>query len=135
VVVRDALDLFRQALQVRPNYSNARFNLATSLAEGKLEEAAEHFRLILRAVPDDRGRATDGGADRDRWGCHIGGQAGGRRESYRELVSRTGNADLRNTSERSWRARAMLWAPSQTRGGAEDRSFPSVRSAELERMR
>ncbi len=45
---------FREALQLDPDYSNARYNLARTLAaEGDLEGAATEYRLFLKEQPDD----------------------------------------------------------------------------------
>ena len=42
------------ALQARPDYASARFNLATALAKsGRIDEAVENLRKILAANPDD----------------------------------------------------------------------------------
>jgi len=50
---REALEEFRAALRVQPDYLNARYNLAMALANfGKLEEAIENFRIVAAAYPD-----------------------------------------------------------------------------------
>jgi tetratricopeptide (TPR) repeat protein len=48
-----AVDQFRQALQLNPNDASARFNLAALLAElGQNEEAISHFQQAIRVRPD-----------------------------------------------------------------------------------
>jgi tetratricopeptide (TPR) repeat protein len=50
----DAIGQFELALQERPDYASARFNLATALAKsGKIDEAIANLRQILAANPDD----------------------------------------------------------------------------------
>lgn len=50
----EATQQFRQALALRPDYPNARFNLANALVKaGKLDEAITEYRRILEANPDD----------------------------------------------------------------------------------
>ena len=52
----DAIAFYRSALQIRNDYTNARYNLANALAaKGEnLEEAAESYRLVIRLNPEDR---------------------------------------------------------------------------------
>jgi len=50
----DAIPEFERALQARPDYASARFNLATAQAKtGKIDEAIENLRKVLAANPDD----------------------------------------------------------------------------------
>jgi formylglycine-generating enzyme required for sulfatase activity len=52
--VEEALEQFRSALRIDPDYGNARFNLANGLAaQGKLDEAAANFRQVIAAEPED----------------------------------------------------------------------------------
>ena len=51
---REAIQQFRAALALQPNYANARFNLARTLATtGHLDEAASDFVALITAEPDD----------------------------------------------------------------------------------
>jgi Tetratricopeptide repeat len=50
----EAIGEFRSALELRADYSNARFNLANGLVKaGRREEAVEEYRRILEKQPDD----------------------------------------------------------------------------------
>ena len=131
----DALDLFRQALQIRPDDSNARFNLAASLAEqGRLQEAAENFRQILAAGPDDREAREQlmaaliaiGGA------AVSEGRLPAAAESYRELVGLDPrNADLRNNFGTILaRTGDITGAIAQFEAALEDRPWAPGRAAE-----
>lgn len=49
----DAMQEFRLALRARPDYLDARYNLALALAKsGKWDEAIENFRVVAAAYPD-----------------------------------------------------------------------------------
>jgi tetratricopeptide (TPR) repeat protein len=88
--VDDALEQFRRALRIQPNYTNARYNLANALAiQGHLEEAAANFRLVLTTAPEDRNSREQLSAVLLRIGTAA--VSAGRYEmaadSYRELVA------------------------------------------------
>ena len=52
--ISEAIEQFRLALKLRPDYQNARYNLARALIKsGRLEEAADLFRQVVAAYPDD----------------------------------------------------------------------------------
>ena len=49
-----ALDFFYRALKLDPFFTDARLNLAFSLAEtGKIEEAIENYKIVLNENPED----------------------------------------------------------------------------------
>ena len=49
----EAIERFRPALKIRPDYADAYFNLGNALfQQGKLAEASDHFRQALRLKPD-----------------------------------------------------------------------------------
>ena len=51
---QEAMEQFRIALSLRPDYPNARFNLGNALVKsGKLEEAIGEYKKILETNPDD----------------------------------------------------------------------------------
>jgi tetratricopeptide (TPR) repeat protein len=51
---REAIQQFRAALALQPNYANARFNLARPVAKtGHFDEAASDFVTLITAEPDD----------------------------------------------------------------------------------
>jgi tetratricopeptide (TPR) repeat protein len=50
----EATEQFRQALALRADYSNARFNLGNALVKaGRLDEAIGEYRRILETTPED----------------------------------------------------------------------------------
>ena len=52
--IAEAITQFRLALEERPDYGNARYNLARVLARsGKLDEALDNFRQVVAAFPQD----------------------------------------------------------------------------------
>lgn len=52
-LTEQAIDKFRQVLQMSPNYSRAHYNLAALLdGQGKAGEAIDHYRRALRIDPD-----------------------------------------------------------------------------------
>jgi len=47
----EAIEHYRQALAIKPDYAEAHYNLGAALAaRGRLDEAAEHFQKALRAA-------------------------------------------------------------------------------------
>lgn len=51
----EAIEQFRLALKLRPDYENARLNLGRALLRaGKLDEAIEDCRQVIAVFPDDR---------------------------------------------------------------------------------
>jgi len=51
--LEEAIDHFRQALQIEPTYANAHYGLGIALAmRGESEEASDHFRSALRTQPE-----------------------------------------------------------------------------------
>lgn len=52
--VTEGMQQFRLALKLRPDYDNARYNLARALIKaGRQDEAIELFRQVIRTYPDD----------------------------------------------------------------------------------
>ena len=52
--INEVMEQFRRALQIKPDYANARLNLASMLmAQGKFDEAKQHYRQILQFNPND----------------------------------------------------------------------------------
>jgi tetratricopeptide (TPR) repeat protein len=52
---QDSLNWFERALQSRPKYSKARFNMAITLFDqGKYEESLEQFALVIKEDPQDK---------------------------------------------------------------------------------
>jgi hypothetical protein len=52
--VDDAIDYYKFALELDPNYFHARYNLSIALAlRGRYDEAVEQCRIYLAACPDD----------------------------------------------------------------------------------
>ncbi|MHC4912417.1 MAG: tetratricopeptide repeat protein [Planctomycetota bacterium] len=52
--IDEAIRQYRQALQIKPNYTIARYNLANALSrQGKKNEAIEHYREVLQTDPKD----------------------------------------------------------------------------------
>ena len=50
----EAIEQFRAAIQKRPDYTNARYNLARALARaGKYDEAVERFEQVSKEFPQD----------------------------------------------------------------------------------
>jgi predicted O-linked N-acetylglucosamine transferase (SPINDLY family) len=47
----DAVRAFRHALKLKPDYVEAHFNLANALRERDVNEAAEHYRAVIRQRP------------------------------------------------------------------------------------
>ena len=96
----DAVEQFRHPLRVPPDYTDARYNLANSLAlQGNMAEAAANFRQVLSAVPNDipahehlvEALTQLGGT------AFSSGQLDAAGAFYRELVQlEPGNADLHN---------------------------------------
>ncbi len=51
--VENAIQHYRTAIQLKPDYARAHYNLGSALTlRGDLDEAAEHFRTALRLDPD-----------------------------------------------------------------------------------
>ncbi len=51
----EAVLLFNRALRLRPDYTDARFNLANALGmQGKLPDAARQLRIVLTENPTDK---------------------------------------------------------------------------------
>ena len=60
--VDEAIDHYRKALAIKPDYLEAQYNVATALAgRGKINEALEHYEkaLNLASTRNDRGLADD----------------------------------------------------------------------------
>ena len=52
--LKEAIDHYLQALQIKPDYENAHHNLGIALAEqGRIEEAIYHYLQALRIKPDN----------------------------------------------------------------------------------
>ena len=56
----EAVDQFRMALKLRPEYPTARYNLARALIKsGRLVEATDLYRQVVRRSPTMRRRTMD----------------------------------------------------------------------------
>ena len=58
--VDEAIATYQQALALKGDYPDAHYNLANALLEkNRPREAAEHFRIALRSIPDSAGAANN----------------------------------------------------------------------------